>query len=101
MAKTQASSEVADSNEPAATEADAPVTTKTIAEWTGSETSPRLDGPTARSISRKEAKDGLIMDLTKDLRWGNETAYRQDITDEPESFKEWLRKSGEFKVTEE
>lgn len=74
---------------------------KIIAEWVGSNTSPRIKGRTERKISVKDAKDGLLMDLTRDLRWGPETAYRADVTAEPESFKNWLEEQAEFKVTEE
>ena len=84
----------------AKTESDAPKT-KIIAEWIGDLQSPRIEGRTARSISKKEAEDGLIIDLTRELRWGPETAYRADVTAEPESFHEWLRKQPAFKVTEE
>ena len=71
-----------------------------IAEWKGTDASPRIDGATAREISRKEAKDGLLMETTRDIRWDHEHAYRADVTDEPEAFREWLGKNG-FKVTEE
>ena len=74
---------------------------KIVAEWVGDLQSPRIDGRTSRSLSIKEAADGLIMDLTRDLRWGPETAYRADVSAEPEAFHEWLRKQPEFKVTEE
>jgi hypothetical protein len=74
---------------------------KIIAEWIGSNTSPRIKGRTERKISIKEAKDGLLMDLTRDLRWGPETAYRADVSAEPEAFQNWLREEAEFKVTEE
>lgn len=96
MAKAGSTGAVADSND-----AEDTPTTKVIAEWIGSERSPRLHGRTARSISRKQAKEGLIMDLTRDLRWGPETAYRADITDEVPAFREWLENSKEFKITEE
>ena len=89
MAKTN-TSDVAESNGP-----------RVIAEWVGSNAALRLDRFTARTISQKEAKNGLLMDLTRDLRWGHETAYRADVTDEPEAFKEWLKGQSEFKVTEE
>lgn len=97
MAKTNASdtNSVAESNE-----ADAP-TTKVIAEWVGSESSPRMDRGTARELTKKQVKDGLVMDITKDLRWGPESNFRVDVTDEPEPFKEWLKGQKEFKVTEE
>jgi len=100
MAKTNtnvtasdADTDVADSNEAAST--------KTIAEWVGNETSPRVDGRTARSLSRKDVKDSLVMDITKDLHWGHETNYRVDVSDQPEQFREWLGNQQEFKVTEE
>ena len=92
MAKA-GSTEVAESNEPTGP--------KVIAEWVGSPASPRIDGRTVRTISKKEAKDGLIMDLTRDLRWGHETAYRADVSDESDAFREWLGKQPEFKITEE
>lgn len=85
----------------AKTESDTPKGPKTIAEWVGDNTAPRIDGRTARVLTKKEAENGLIMDLTRDLRWGPETAYRADVTGEPEAFHEWLKKQPEFKVTEE
>lgn len=98
MAKPQAQTTVADSNDAVQ---DEPTGPKFIAEWTGSDLNPRIDGRTARTISKKEAKDGLIMDLTRDLRWGPETAYRADVTAEVPAFREWLVNSKEFKITEE
>jgi hypothetical protein len=100
MAKTQGDTNVvAESNE---TE---PTTTKVIAEWVGSESSPRLQGRlqsgTARELTRKQVKDGLVMDITKDLRWDHTTNFRVDVTDQPQPFIEWLDKQSEFKVTEE
>ena len=100
MAKTntnvtasEADTDVADSNEAA--------TTKVIAEWVGNDASPRIEGRTARSLSRKDVKDSLVMDITKDLHWGPETNYRVDVSEQPEPFREWLGKQPEFKVTEE
>lgn len=97
MAKTTSSDAVADSNEPAQ---DA-TTTKVIAEWVGHDNSPRLNRFTAREITKKQAKEGLVMDITKDLRWSHDTNYRVDVSDQPEPFQEWLRGQKEFKVTEE
>lgn len=94
-AQTQTDTTVADSNDTETTG------TKVIAEWLGSDGAPRVHGRSARTITRKQAKDGLLMDLTRDLRWGHETAYRADITDEPASFQEWIGKQKEFKITEE
>lgn len=96
MVKAAASTTVAESND-----TPEPTGPRTIAEWVGSEGSPRVDGATAREISKKDAKTGLVMNLTRDLRWAHETAYRADVTDEPDSFKEWLGTQPEFKVTEE
>lgn len=96
MAKTNTNS-VAESNE----ETEAPATTKVIAEWVGSEASPRVEGRTARSLSKKDVQDSLVMEITKNLHWGPDTNYRVDVTDESEQFREWLGKQQEFKVTEE
>lgn len=74
---------------------------KVIAEWVGSDTSPRVKTRTARVITVKDAKNVLIMDITRDYRWGHETAYRADVSAEPEPFQNWLREQSEFKVTEE
>jgi hypothetical protein len=100
MAKTSANdtNSVAESNDVEAAEATG---TKLIAEWVGSDNSPRVEGHSARKLSRKDVKDGLVMDITKDLNWGPETNYRVDVTDQPEPFLNWLREQKEFKVTEE
>lgn len=74
---------------------------RVIAEWIGDDRNPRMKGFSSRTITKKQAKDGLLMDLTRDLRWGKETAYRADVTAEGEPFKEWLKEQKEFKVTEE
>jgi hypothetical protein len=74
---------------------------KLIAEWVGSDRSPRIKGQSARELSKKDVKDGLVMDITKNLRWGPETNYRVDVTEQPEPFQNWLREQAEFKVTEE
>lgn len=104
MAKTNASdtNSVADSNE--ADQAEQP-TTKVIAEWVGSESSPRMSGRlqsgTARELTRKQVKEHLVMDITKDLLWSSATNFRVDVTDQPSQFQDWLRDQKEFKVTEE
>lgn len=101
MAKTSTSdtNSVAESNDAEAGG------TKVIAEWVGNERHPRFQGHlnshTARELTKKQVKDGLVMDITKDIRWGPETNYRVDVTDQPSQFQDWLREQKEFKVTEE
>lgn len=89
---TDPAEDVADSNEAGP---------RVIAEWVGDDHNPRMKGFSARVITKKQAKESLLMELTRDLRWGKETAYRADVTDESEPFKDWLREAKEFKVTEE
>lgn len=98
MPKAQPQTEVAESNDAVQ---DTPTGPRTIAEWKGTERRPRVDRASVRRITRKEAKDSLLMTLTRDLEWGPGTAYRADITDEPDSFKEWMAGQKEFKVTTE
>lgn len=74
---------------------------RTIAEWVGDETTPRIDGITARELTQKDMMDGVLMETTRDLRWGPETSYRADISAENQSFKDWLAKDASFKITEE
>jgi len=91
-----ASEPVADSND--TEEASGPMQ---VAEWVGSEKSPRVDGRSVRRMTKADVKKSLVMELTRDLEWGPATAYRVDISNESESFKEWIGKQKEFKVTEE
>jgi hypothetical protein len=74
---------------------------RVIAEWVGSDKSPRIDKRSARVISKKDMKDNVLMEIKSDYAWGPATAYRQDVTEESEAFQEWLKASKEFKVTEE
>lgn len=102
MVKATAKS-VAESNDAVddeVTDTEAP-TTKVIAEWIGDDRNPRMGKHSAREITKKQAKEGLLMELTRDLRWGPETAFRADVTAEGEPFQNWLRDAKEFKVTEE
>lgn len=99
MVKASAQNTVADSKD--TEETTEPTSPRVIAEWIGSESSPRVDRRTAREITKKQAKDNLLMTVTRDLKWTHATAYRADITDEPDSFKEWIGGQAEFKVTEE
>lgn len=94
-------SAVAASNDAVEDEATDAPTTKVIAEWIGDDKNPRMKGFSARVITKKQAQESLLMELTRDLRWGKETAYRADVTEEGEPFKNWLREAKEFKVTEE
>lgn len=75
--------------------------TKLIAEWVGNDRTPRIQGQSARELSKKDVSEGLVMDITKNLRWGPETSYRVDVSEQPEPFQNWLREQSEFKVTEE
>lgn len=72
-----------------------------IAEWIGDEQTTRVDGVTARGLSKAEMKEQVLMDITEDLVWGPRTFYRQDITGESQAFKDWLAKDPSFKITEE
>jgi hypothetical protein len=71
---------------------------RVIAEWVGSEKHKRVDGSTARMITKKDMQDTVLMEITEDLAWGPATHYRQDITDESEEFQEWLAKDKSFKI---
>lgn len=86
------------SSEPAVSEAEEPTGPRVIAEWIGSEKYKRVDGATARVITKKDMKDTVLMDITEDLVWGPATHYRQDITGESNEFKEWLEKDKSFKI---
>jgi len=97
MVKASANS-VATSNEDVA---DEPTGSRVIAEWIGDAASPRIKGSTSRELTKAQVKDGLLMTLTRDLTWTHATAYRADVTDESDAFKDWLHEQKEFKVTEE
>lgn len=72
---------------------------KIIAEWVGTARLPAMKG-TARALTQKEVEQSLVMDITRDLRWGSETSFRANVTDEPTEFIDWLKANDEFKVTE-
>lgn len=72
-----------------------------ICEWIGDDANPRVKGRTARELTRKQVGDNLLMKASRDLYWGHETAYRADVSEENETFLNWLKEQPEFKVTEE
>jgi hypothetical protein len=72
-----------------------------VAEWTGTPESPRVDGVSIREVSKKDVKDHLVMTIPRDMRWGPETNYRMDVSDFPDNFIDWMKKEGEWKVSEE
>jgi len=54
-----------------------------------------------RSISKKEAKDGLVTEIDEDLEWNAANNHRVDVTGLPEAFLDYLQKDPSFKVAEE
>lgn len=76
-----------------------PTKSRVIAEWVGDATHPVMQG-SARELSKKDVKESLVMELTRDLRWGPESRHRADVSDESSEFIQWLKDEPEFKVTE-
>lgn len=72
-----------------------------IAEWLGNEASPRVEGRTARRITKAEAKKSGEWEIPDNLLWSADNHYRVDVSDTPDSFREMLAKDKSFKITEE
>ena len=76
-----------------------PAQKRIIAEWVGTKALPAMQG-SARELSIKDVKTSLVMEITRDLRWGPESRHRADVSDESVEFINWLKDEDEFVVTE-
>lgn len=54
-----------------------------------------------RKITKKDAKDGLLVDLEDDVVWDHTTNHRADVTGLPEGLIEYLKSDPKFRVREE
>ena len=54
-----------------------------------------------REITKRQAKDGLVVDIDEDLEWNAANNHRVDVTGLPEVFLDYLEKDPAFKVAEE
>ena len=70
---------------------------KTIATYLPGSGSPHI----VRKITKKDAKDGLLVDLDGDLVWDHTTMHRVDVTGLSEGLLEYLKADPDFRVREE
>jgi hypothetical protein len=54
-----------------------------------------------REITKKQARDGLVVEIDEDLEWNAANNHRVDVTGLPDEFIDYLKKDPAFRVREE
>lgn len=69
-----------------------------VATWVGLPGMPAIPG-TERVLTKKQVRESLVMETTRDLVWSHATNHRADVSAESTEFLDWLDAQPEFKVT--